>query len=108
MISRPRKTRKLARRREYMSLSSSAFSNSVRPVQDDYSQDCARCGKREHSFFEDPVGDLLSYLIEPRPWCKRIVAIAHNAKAFDAQFILNRAIFRKWTPELILNGLEIV
>jgi len=77
-------------------------------MQDDYSQDCARCGKREHSFFEDPVGDLLSYLIEPRPWCKRVVAIAHNAKAFDAQFILNRAIFHKWTPELILNGLKIV
>ena len=62
----------------------------------------------EHSFFEDPVGDLLSYLIEPRPWCKRVVAIAHNVKAFDAQFKFNRAIFHKWTPELILNGLKIV
>ena len=51
---------------------------------------------------------MLSYLIEPRPWCKRVVAIAHNAKAFDAQFILNIAIFHKWTPELILNGLKIV
>jgi len=64
-------------------------------MQDDYSQDCARCGKRGHLSFEDPVGDLHSYLIEPRPWCKRVVAIAHNAKAFDAQFILNRAIFHK-------------
>jgi len=51
---------------------------------------------------------LLSYLGEPRPWCKKVVAIAHNAKAFDAQFILNRAILLKWTPELILNGLKIV
>jgi len=51
---------------------------------------------------------LLSYLIEPRPWCKKVVAIAHNAKAFDAQFILNRAIFHKWTTELIFNGLKIV
>ena len=74
----------------------------------DYSQDCARCAKREHSFFEDPEGDLLSYICEPRPWCKKVVAIAHNAKAFDAQFILNRAILLKWTPELILNGLKIV
>jgi len=64
-------------------------------MQDDYEQDCARCGKRQHSFFEDPVGDLLSYLCEPRPWCKKVVAIAHNAKAFDAQFILNRAILLK-------------
>jgi len=51
---------------------------------------------------------LLSYLCEPRPWCKKVVAIAHNAKAFDAQFILNRVIFLKWTTELILNGLKIV
>jgi len=67
-------------------------------MQDIYEQDCARYGKRQHSFFEDPVGDLLSYLCEPRPWCKKVVAIAHNAKAFDAQFILNRAILLKWTP----------
>ena len=36
------------------------------------------------------------------------MAIAHNAKAFDSQFILNRAIQMKWKPELILNGLKIV
>ena len=65
-------------------------------------------GKRQHSFFEDPVGDLLPYLCEPRRWCKKVVAIAHNAKAFHAQFILDRAILLKWTPELILNGLKIV
>jgi len=29
-------------------------------MQDDYEQDCARCGKRWYSFFEDTVGDLLS------------------------------------------------
>jgi len=74
----------------------------------DDERDCARCGKRRHSFFEDPVGDLLSYVCEPRPWCKKVVAIAHNAKAFDSQFILNRVILLKWTPELILNGLKIV
>ena len=62
----------------------------------------------QHSFFEDPVGDFLTYLCEPRPWCNKVVAIAHTAKAFDAQFILDRAIFLKWTPELILNGLKIV
>jgi len=67
-------------------------------MQDDYKQDCERCGKRQHSFFEDPVGDLISYLCEPRPWCKKVVAIAHNAKAFDAQFILDRAIFTSGPP----------
>jgi len=36
------------------------------------------------------------------------VAIAHNAKAFDLHFILNRAIFLKWKPKLILNGIKII
>ena len=66
-------------------------------MRDDYEQDCECCGKGRHSFFEDPVGDLLSYLCEPRPWYKKVEATAHNAKAFDAQFILNRAIFLKLT-----------
>jgi len=92
-----------------MSLYSSDFSNSVRPTRCKTTiPRIARGAGREHSFFEDPVGDFLSYVIEPRPWCKSVVAIAHNAKVFDAQFILNRAIFHKWTPELILNGLKIV
>jgi hypothetical protein len=73
-------------------------------MEDDIDVDCERCGKRRHSFFEDPVVDLLSYLCEPRPWCKKVVVIAHNAKAFDSQFILNRAIFLKWNPEIILNA----
>jgi hypothetical protein len=54
------------------------------------------------------VGDLLSHLRKPRPWCKRVIAIAHNAKGFDAHFILDRVIFLKWDPKLILNGLKII
>ena len=70
--------------------------------------DCERCGRRRHSFWEDPLGDLLSHLCEKRPWCNRVIAIAHNARGFDAQFILDRAIVLKWTPELILNGQKII
>jgi hypothetical protein len=51
----------------------------------DIEKDCERCGKRCHSFFDDPVGGLLSYLCEHRPWCNKVIAIAHNAKAFDSQ-----------------------
>jgi hypothetical protein len=40
-------------------------------MQGNIDKDCERCGKRRHSFYEDPVGDLLSYLCEPRPWWKR-------------------------------------
>jgi len=45
----------------------------------DVEEDCERCGKRKHTFWEDPVGDLLSYLCVPRPWVSKVVAIAHNA-----------------------------
>jgi len=70
--------------------------------------DCVRCGKRKHSFWEDPFGALLSYLTEPRHWANKIIAIAYNAKAFDLQFILNRAILLKWKPDLIMSGLKIM
>jgi len=73
-------------------------------MQVDIDTDCDRCGRRRHSFWEDLVGDLLSHLCEPRRWCDRVIAIAHNARGFDAQFILDRAIVLKWTTELILNG----
>ena len=36
------------------------------------------------------------------------MVIAHNAKAFDLHFILDRAIFLKWKPKRILNGLKII
>ena len=70
--------------------------------------DCVRCGTRKHSFGENPVGDLLSYLTEPRPRANKIVATAHNVKAFDLHSIFNRAIVLKWKPELIMNGLKIM
>ena len=38
----------------------------------------------------------------------KIVVIAHNAKAFDLHFILNRAFLMKWQVELIMNGLKIM
>ena len=79
---------------------------SVCEMQEDIETDCDRCGRRHHSFYDDPVADL-SYLFKPRPWCNRVVAIAHNAKAFDSQFILKRAIL-KWNPQLFLSGLRII
>ena len=67
-----------------------------------------RCGKRKHSFWDDPVGDMILYLREPRPWANKIVTIAHNAKVFNLHFILNRAILLKLKPELIMSGLNIM
>ena len=74
----------------------------------DIRQDCIQCGKRIHTFWDDPVGDMLIYLCESRPWAEKIVVIAHNAKAFDLHIILNRAVLMKWQVELITNGLKII
>jgi len=75
-------------------------------MQDDRDAGCERCGRRRHSFYEDPGGDLLSYLCEP--WCNKVVAIAHNAKAFNSQFILKREILLKWNTQIILSGLKMI
>jgi len=70
--------------------------------------ECVRCGQRKHSFCDDPVADMLTYLCKTRPWANKIVAIAHNFNVFDLHFILNRAIILNWKPELIMNGLKIM
>jgi hypothetical protein len=75
---------------------------------DDVKEDCIRCVKRKQSFWEDPIGNLRPYLCEPRLWCNKVIAIAHNAKAFDLHFILNRTVILNWQPQLIMNGLKIV
>ena len=75
------------------------FCSKCKNVQD-IEQQCVQCGKRKHSFWDDPVGDMLTYLCEPRLWVKKIVVIAHNAKGFELHLILNRAILLKWQPGL--------
>jgi hypothetical protein len=56
-------------------------------------------------FWDDPVGDMLSYLWEYRPWVETIIVTAHNAKAFELHIILNRALLQ---VELIMNGMKIM
>ena len=64
--------------------------------------------QEEASFWDDPVGNLLTSLCMTRKWATKIVAIAQTAKEFDLHFILNRAIKAKWKPEIITNGLKII
>ena len=68
-------------------------------TRNDIDEECERCGKRKHPFFEDPVGDL-NHLCVPRAWCDRVVAIEHKERGYNAQFTLQRAILLKWKPEL--------
>ena len=99
-------TRRILTRLKNMCLNLSVCNSFLRDVsKSKTSIDCERCSRR-HSFWNDPVVDLLTYLCEPRPWASKIVAKAHNAKAFDLHFILNRAIMLKWKPDLITNGLK--
>jgi hypothetical protein len=71
--------------------------------------DCRRCGIRKHSFWNDPVGDLISYTFKSRPWADRIVVMAHNAKAFGLHFVLNRLVRMNSLPKLlIMNGQKIM
>jgi hypothetical protein len=70
--------------------------------------DCERCGMRRHTFLDDPVGDLLTYVSEPRSRANKFVEIPHNAKAFLLHSILNRVIMLKWKSDLITNGLKII
>ena len=54
-------------------------------TREDIDEDCERCDKRKHSFFEEYVGDLLTHLCETQAWCERVVAIAHNVSGFAAK-----------------------
>ena len=51
-----------------------------------------RCGKRKHSFRQSSARDLLTFLTEPSTKAIKIDGIAHKAKVFDFNFILNREI----------------
>jgi hypothetical protein len=61
-----------------------------------------------HSFWDDPVRDILAYLCQPCTSAKSVVAIAHNAKALDLHFIVNRSIFLKWQTEFIVIDVNIM
>jgi hypothetical protein len=49
------------------------FCSQCETVEDN--ADCEMWGKRKHSFWDDPVGDMLSYLYAPRRWANKVVAI---------------------------------
>ena len=52
--------------------------------------------------------DLITYLFEPTPWARKIIAIVHYAKAFDLHFILSTAVLLKWRLELVIRGKKII
>jgi hypothetical protein len=63
---------------------------------------------RGNTFWDDTVGDLLTYLCEPRPSANKVVGIAHNVKAYNLHFSLNREILLKWQTGIIMSGQKIM
>jgi len=78
---------------------------------DDMSVRCRWCGVHEFIFRNDPVKQFVNFATRTTKCFHRIICIAHNAKAFDAQFILKYIVEKsKITeePRVILNGTKIV
>ncbi|XP_070167752.1 uncharacterized protein [Polyergus mexicanus] len=71
---------------------------------------CRWCGVREFVFRHDPVKEFVDFATRTTKYFKQIICIAHNAKAFDAQFILKYIVENRnnLEPKLILNGTKIV
>ena len=48
---------------------------------------CDHCGIREYVFQNNPVKQLVEFVLAPRQQFKKIMCIAHNSQGFDAQFV---------------------
>jgi len=69
------------------------------------------CGVHEFTFRDDLVKRFVDFATRTTKCFHRIICIAHNAKAFDAQYILKYIVEKtKITEELrvILSGMKIV
>jgi G:T-mismatch repair DNA endonuclease (very short patch repair protein) len=75
------------------------------------SERCRWCGVREFIFQRDPIKEFVDFATRKTKYFKKIICIAHNAKAFDAQFILKFLVEKSTIteePRLILNGTKII
>ncbi|XP_067216278.1 uncharacterized protein [Linepithema humile] len=77
---------------------------------EDMSVRCLWCGIREFTFRHDPVKEFVNFATRPTIYFKKIICIAHNAKSFDAQFILRYLVESgiSTEPRVILSGTKII
>ena len=78
---------------------------------DDMSVRCRWCGTREFIFNINPVKQFVDFVTRSSKHFKNIICIAHNAKAFDAQFILKYLVEESpitEKPRVIMNGTKII
>ncbi|XP_032682820.1 uncharacterized protein LOC116849607 [Odontomachus brunneus] len=80
--------------------------------EDDMASRCRWCGMREFVFRDDPVKQFVDFATRTTKRFFRFICIAHNAAAFDSQFmfILRYLVESGRTdePKVILNGTKIV
>ncbi|XP_070156722.1 uncharacterized protein [Polyergus mexicanus] len=71
---------------------------------------CRWCRIREFIFRHDPVKQFVEFATRRTKRFNQIICIAHNAKAFDAQFILQYIVENRnyLKPKIILSGTKIV
>src|SRR5437867_4626276 len=69
--------------------------------------ECARCGEN-HQIFRGPscLDDFCNFLFGLG--YKNVIAIAHNAKGFDSQFLMQYLFRQGIKPEIINRGTEIM
>lgn len=73
----------------------------------DFEFDCGRCGKHKHIFYgETCLDDFCKFLF--RNEMKHTTAIAHNARGFDAQFIMQYLYKEGIKPKIITNGMQLL
>ena len=74
-------------------------------------EECSQCGVRTHSFTgPKSVEDFLKYLLVRRTFTPKIYAIAHNARSYDAVFLLREILARDEDipPTVTMNGNKII
>ncbi|KAK4885665.1 hypothetical protein RN001_001936 [Aquatica leii] len=78
----------------------------------DINYNCTSCGKRQHIFKKNPVGDFLNYVSALKKKVKKgdIVALAHNMKGYDGAFVLRELLKNKnaWNPKIISTGTKLM
>ena len=69
---------------------------------------CPTCGIREHIFRGDDTADSFCEWLLSGEEHAGVIAIAHNARAYDAQFIQDYCFRNAIAPNVILNGSKLL
>jgi len=75
---------------------------------EDVNVDFEECGKRVHSFWQDPVDKSINYFGLSRPFADKVYVILHNCRGYNAQFHLRMFLELRLEPKFIMDGSKIL